>query len=238
MYILRNEGLAWVIKEIYLLKGKVKPTDMPEFLDIEAILYLYNVTKLKMDLDKIFEERHTMKSEVQIQKNSGVIKINPMIKLFNTSLNNDLYFKNTHNSQRSQNLNSNSTRIYSFSDKTSISTNSSPKIKTTLTGSLSGKLNFNIRDVSQFFENKVNLNKETQTIIHSISSLDKKELSLREEIKKLKEKEMDRIFLEFEKYNYERRFFCDKKKVISALIGEEETRLELVRQFSKQKVIE
>jgi hypothetical protein len=235
--LIRHEGLTWVIKEICLLKGIIKATDMPEFLDIEAITYLYNVTKLNLDIDKICEEKHKMKSDVQIKKNSGVIKINPMIKLFNTCLNNDLDFIKTKNSQSTtQSSSSNSSAIYSYSDKSSISANTTPLRKNTLTNSQSGKLNFNIRHVSQFFDNKMKLTEDTQKIIQNISNLDKKELSIRDEMKIMKENEMNRIFLEFAKNNYERRFFCDKKTVVSALIGEEDISLELVRQFNKQKV--
>lgn len=212
---------------------------MPEFLDTEGIVYLFNITKYNLDLYKILQEKQNLKSEVQSKKETGVIVINPMIKLFNTSITNRHDTINSLDSQNNNNKNMNpfNTSISSPNSNKTLKLNTLTPAKTnTLNHSQSSKLNINIRRVSQFFDNKVTLNGDTQKIIENISILEKKESSLKEEIKKLKEREMKRIFKEFVKNNYDRRFNCEKKTVIAALIGEENTPVELVRQYRQQKV--
>jgi hypothetical protein len=211
---------------------------MPEFLDTEATVYLFNLTKCNLDLYKILQEKQNMKSEVQSKKDTGVIVTNPMIKLFTTTLTN-----------RNDTIKSfDNTSSYMQHYNTTATVPSDEKILNTLSPlkkftnnsrnhAQSEKLNISLRRVSQFFENKVTLNGDTQKIIEKITVLEKRESALREEIKKLKEKEMKRIFKEFVKNNYDRRFNCEKKTVISALIGEENTPVELVRQYRQQKVI-
>ena len=59
---------------------------------------------------------------------------------------------------------------------------------------------------------------------------------LREEKDILKTNEMDRIFKEFQRNNYEQRFNVDKIKVISALIGEDNINNELFRQERRERL--
>ena len=59
---------------------------------------------------------------------------------------------------------------------------------------------------------------------------------LREEKDILKTNEMDRIFKEFQRNNYEQRFNTDKIKVISALIGEDNINNELFKQERREKL--
>ena len=66
-------------------------------------------------------------------------------------------------------------------------------------------------------------------------SLRKKFNKLREEKDMLKTNEMDRIFKEFQKNNYSKRYNVDKMKVISALIGEDNINNELFRQERREK---
>ena len=49
----RNEGLSWVIKEIFLLKKKVLLSYFPSFLDHFAKIFLFKQAKNKLDLDEI-----------------------------------------------------------------------------------------------------------------------------------------------------------------------------------------
>lgn len=127
---------------------------MPEYLDQLTVSYLCTITKLNMDLDKIFEEKYTVLSNARINKNSDVNKINDMMILFNTSLNNDLDFIKTQSSLSTQAHSFNSSRIYSYSDKSSISPHLSPIKNNSLYKSQSGKLHLNIKHVSQFFDKK------------------------------------------------------------------------------------
>jgi hypothetical protein len=66
-------------------------------------------------------------------------------------------------------------------------------------------------------------------------SLRKKLNKLREEKDMLKTNEMDRIFKEFQRNNYSKRYNVDKMKVISALIGEDNINNELFRQERREK---
>lgn len=51
----------------------------------------------------------------------------------------------------------------------------------------------------------------------------------------LKTNEMDRIFKEFQRNNYSKKYNVDKMKVISALIGEDNISNELFRQERREK---
>ena len=63
-----------------------------------------------------------------------------------------------------------------------------------------------------------------------------KELNfLRKEKEKMKLNEMNRIFKEFQKNNYEQKFNVDKTTVICALIGEDNINAELLRQDKREK---
>ena len=66
-------------------------------------------------------------------------------------------------------------------------------------------------------------------------SLRKKFNKLREEKDMLKTNEMDRIFKEFQRNNYSKKYNVDKMKVISALIGEDNISNELFRQERREK---
>ena len=67
-------------------------------------------------------------------------------------------------------------------------------------------------------------------------SLQKKLTKLREEKDTLKTNEMDRIFKEFQRNNYEQRYNVDKTKVISALIGEDNINNEIFKQERREKL--
>jgi hypothetical protein len=72
--------------------------------------------------------------------------------------------------------------------------------------------------------------------VNAFFALKLKLSKLREEKDILKTNEMDRIFKEFQRNNYEQRFNVDKIKVISALIGEDNINNELFRQERRERL--
>ena len=59
--------------------------------------------------------------------------------------------------------------------------------------------------------------------------------NLRKKKEKMKTNEMTRIFKEFQRNDYENRFYTDKITVISALLGEDNLNSELVKQSKREK---
>ena len=60
----RNEGLSWVIKEIFLLKKKVLLTYLPEFLDHLGKIFIFNQAKTKLDIEDLDKKIKLIKQEL------------------------------------------------------------------------------------------------------------------------------------------------------------------------------
>jgi hypothetical protein len=95
---------------------------------------------------------------------------------------------------------------------------------------------FNMKSIDKFIGNKSVLDKEIIKIIDIIGDYEKREKNLRESCEKLKSTQMNRLFKEFVLNDYEKRFCTTKNVVISALIGEDMTKGELIRQAREEKV--
>ena len=48
---IRNDGLIWIIKAIWKMGENVPLSFMPTFLDLDAIKYLFNMTKISIEID-------------------------------------------------------------------------------------------------------------------------------------------------------------------------------------------
>lgn len=96
----------------------------------------------------------------------------------------------------------------------------------------------NMKTIGDFLNKKILLDKETIELIDSINILEKKENELKEVLETMKKMEMNRLFKEFVRNDYERRFNVNKRVVISAMIGEDNTTHEVSRQQREQKVRE
>ena len=59
----RNEGLCWVIKEIFSLDKKVMLSFMPTFLDKLCVKYLFNMTYLNIEIANVEKEIKNCKHE-------------------------------------------------------------------------------------------------------------------------------------------------------------------------------
>lgn len=87
------------------------------------------------------------------------------------------------------------------------------------------------RNHASFNENDTLKSNEFQTYLNLTNEL----FQLKQEKEKLKFKEMERIFKEFQKNNYQKRFQVEKKTVINALIGEDNLQNELFKQAKREK---
>ena len=103
---------------------------------------------------------------------------------------------------------------------------------------------YKINDLQNFFDenNKTKSNsifRESDTLksneYNVYFNLSNELFSLKQEKEKLRLKEMDRIFKEFQRNNYKQRYQIEKKIVISALIGEDNLENELFRQERREK---
>ena len=106
------------------------------------------------------------------------------------------------------------------------------------------KRQYKINELQKFFdENSKYMNspsfKENDTLksneFQTYLNLSNELFQLKQEKEKLKFREMDRIFKEFQKNNYQKRFQVDKKTVINALIGEDNVQNEMFKQSKKEK---
>ena len=66
----RNEGLSWIIREIFALDKKVLLSFMPKFLDKLCIKYIFNMTHLNI---KITEVENEIKKTKQEFKKVGIV---------------------------------------------------------------------------------------------------------------------------------------------------------------------
>ena len=66
----RNEGLSWIIREIFALDKKVLLSFMPKFLDKSCIKYIFNMTHLNI---KITEVENEIKKTKQEFKKVGIV---------------------------------------------------------------------------------------------------------------------------------------------------------------------
>ncbi len=71
--------------------------------------------------------------------------------------------------------------------------------------------------------------------VHNFLNLNKKLNNLRKIKENLKLNEMNRIFKEFQRNDYSEKFNTDKKSVISALLGEDNVKSELIKQTKREK---
>ena len=298
----RNEGLSWIIREIFNLDKKVIISFFPKFLDKQCIQYLFNVTHVNMKLTEIEKQIKICKNDFKNQglisqvekhendmlterKNISKENLKIIKRRFSQSFNQD-----KKNKEKSRNQPNNTTQ--NFKMKTKKYQNLAKKIFNNtashkLINSIAkandnkddnesddeddnlpyidgdpnnymSKRGENINYTNTFIKNqlkstfkipnvirlkdfdKMNFIKASFTPddivkVNNFFALRKKLNKLREEKDMLKTNEMDRIFKEFQRNNYSKRYNVDKMKVISALIGEDNINNELFRQERREK---
>ena len=279
----RNEGLSWVIREIFALDKKVMLSYMPTFLDKCCIKYIFNMTHLNI---KITEVENKIKKTKEEFKKVGIINkgdesiVNENIMKANKrkmdskeitqsywekireTLGNSKNFGKTINNNRSQVkqksiLRHNHATEADKSFKTLKSFFNIPFVAgdpNALTFQDNGISNINkllkdgqqkdskipdvlkIKDYAKITNNSgYFLNAEEVKKVQNYLSLKNELNNLRKKKEKMKTNEMTRIFKEFQRNDYEKRFNIDKMTVISALIGEDNLNSELVKQSKREK---
>jgi hypothetical protein len=216
----RGEGLIWILKEIISLGSNVKLSCMPNFLDETSILYLFKYTKLDLELRKVIEEKTKLK--MRLKKKKEETRGGAINKfLFKTSI------SKLHNKKNSNDLRmlNNSSEV--FKDIYENYLDSFKKIE---------EIDINFKNVKDLVENKVIIEKETLSLLRWLEAVEQKENDYRRVLSEMKMNEMNRIFKEFTRNDYERRFNVNKAIVVSALIGEDYTTAELIRQQREYKV--
>jgi hypothetical protein len=305
----RNEGLSWIIREIFSLDKKVIVSFFPKFLDKLCIKYLFNITHINMEITEIEKKIKLCKKDF---KDKGIIKV------FEKTNNNDIFTqrnivtqetlkkikrqftlnnnnmgkknksneknlflkkmqkinqKNEKNEKIQKNFNSHTNhenKIFSSilqihpvgqdedEDKKHENDNNLPYINGDPNNFMNGK-DMTLSYTNKFLKNELRTSTRIPPIIrlkdfdkmaffkncftqgdiikvNTFFALKLKLSKLREEKDILKTNEMDRIFKEFQRNNYEQRFNVDKIKVISALIGEDNINNELFRQERRERL--
>ena len=279
----RNEGLSWVIREIFALDKKVMLSYMPTFLDKCCIKYIFNMTHLNIKITEVENKIKKTKEEFKkvgiINKgdesivNENIVKANKRKMDLNEitqsywekireTLGNSKNFGKTINNNRSQ-VKQKSILRHNHATEAD---KSFKKLKSffnipfvagdpnALTFQDNGISNINkllkdgqqkdskipdvlkIKDYAKITNNSgYFLNAEEVKKVQNYLSLKNELNNLRKKKEKMKTNEMTRIFKEFQRNDYEKRFNIDKMTVISALIGEDNLNSELVKQSKREK---
>ena len=299
----RNEGLSWIIREIFNLDKKVIISFFPKFLDKLCIQYLFNITHINMEITEIEKQIKMCKKDF---KDNGIIKnveineseqiltqrnnatkenLKKLKKQFALSFNKDKkYLINNKNNKNNKNssynkfvkkiekkskmsLNNISSSINSIKRSfLNINTNNDDKkndnnlpyingdpnhfmggqdqestyennlLKNELLSSLKIPPILKVKDFAKMSFSKNYFTSNDIVKVNHYFNLRRNLNLLREEKDILKTNEMDRIFKEFQRNNYEKRYNVNKIRVISALIGEDNIKNELFRQEKREKL--
>lgn len=95
-----------------------------------------------------------------------------------------------------------------------------------------------IKNVDEYLNLKEKSKTHTNRVFKELFDIDNKMALIKSSIINLKRNEMNRLIKEFNMNDYERRFKTTRFIVISALIGEENTNMEITRQNMENKVFE
>ena len=292
----RNEGLSWIIREIFHLDKKVIISFFPKFLDKLCIHYLFNITHINMEITetekqikickKDFKDKGIVKDieknendEFLTQRNNAAKEdLKKIRRQFSHNINknnrnNKKNIKNNTFSQESKKKEQNqivSTNLNNISSiKKSIlkihenndnkkDENNLPYINGDPNNVMDGKNQdvsytnkllkdemitsikippiIRVKDFNKMFFTKNYFTSNDIIKVKNFFGLRRKLNMLREEKDFLKTNEMDRIFKEFQRNNYEKRYNVDKIRVISALIGEDNIKNEIFRQEKREKL--
>ena len=91
---IRNDGLIWIIKAIWKMGENVPLSFMPTFLDLDAIKYLFNMTKISIEIDStkkyIYDIMRKLKEKVNTLPKNKLMSFKAQFKEESKSkINND-----------------------------------------------------------------------------------------------------------------------------------------------------
>ena len=95
----RNEGLSWVIREIFYLGKKIMKSNFPEYLDRNCIKYLYKMTGISMQIIDTEKKMQVLKEEFKKKTNSlkNLINIYRRTSILNMPINSINYTRTENN---------------------------------------------------------------------------------------------------------------------------------------------
>ncbi len=219
----RNEGLSWIIKEIYLLGRTVIMSYLPNYLDKNAIDFIFDQAhfslKIKELNDKLLESR-------EILGKSGIRQVaNKLssIRGMHEKKNEHIYLTE----KRKFDDYSTYSRIH---DKNSIL-----KCKNIIELIAIPPV-IKLKDLEVLLEKSGHMITHSQMVIlvDYLNILDKRD-QMKEFQREMRQREMDRIFNEYLRNNYQNRYNVEKNVVLSALIGEDNINTELNKQLKRTK---
>ena len=219
----RNEGLSWIIKEIYLLGKTVIMSYLPNYLDKNAIDFIFDQAhfslKIKELNDKLLESR-------EILGKSGIRQVaNKLssIRGMHEKKNEHIYLTE----KRKFDDYSTYSRIH---DKNSVL-----KCKNIIELIAIPPV-IKLKDLEILLEKSGHMITHSQMVIlvDYLNILDKRD-QMKEFQREMRQKEMDRIFNEYLRNNYQNRYNVEKNVVLSALIGEDNINTELNKQLKRTK---
>ena len=219
----RNEGLSWIIKEIYLLGKTVIMSYLPNYLDKNAIDFIFDQAhfslKIKELNDKLLESR-------EILGKSGIRQVaNKLssIREMHEKKNEHIYLTE----KRKFDDYSTYSRIH---DKNSVL-----KCKNIIELIAIPPV-IKLKDLEILLEKSGHMITHSQMVIlvDYLNILDKRD-QMKEFQREMRQKEMDRIFNEYLRNNYQSRYNVEKNVVLSALIGEDNINTELNKQLKRTK---
>ena len=219
----RNEGLSWIIKEIYLLGRTVIMSYLPNYLDKNAIDFIFDQAhfslKIKELNDKLLESR-------EILGKSGIRQVaNKLssIRGMHEKKNEHIYLTE----KRKFDDYSTYSRIH---DKNSVL-----KCKNIIELIAIPPV-IKLKDLEILLEKSGHMITHSQMVIlvDYLNILDKRD-QMKEFQREMRQREMDRIFNEYLRNNYQNRYNVEKNVVLSALIGEDNINTELNKQLKRTK---
>ena len=219
----RNEGLSWIIKEIYLLGKTVIMSYLPNYLDKNAIDFIFDQAhfslKIKELNDKLLESR-------EILGKSGIRQVAnrlSSIRGMHEKKNEHIYLTE----KRKFDDYSTYSRIH---DKNSIL-----KCKNIIELIAIPPV-IKLKDLEVLLEKSGHMITHSQMVIlvDYLNILDKRD-QMKEFQREMRQREMDRIFNEYLRNNYQNRYNVEKNVVLSALIGEDNINSELNKQLKRTK---
>ena len=209
----RQEGLSWVIKEIWKLGQNVKLSFFPKFLDSISIDYLFTVahknveiTQLKTEIDKKKIELQKEFAIIQRKKNEEQNNSNKMSTIFRTSV--PLMPLNA--------------KGITFD-----------KFKTHKQNEETKNEIYTLKRVNEMCKQKESVKEVFKSpIITIISKLTNQKEQIERELKQLRKQEMQRLYKECIENDHETKYQASIETIVSALVGETNKDKELV-EFAK-----
>ena len=208
----RQEGLSWIIKSIWKLEANVQTTFLPNFLDDEAIQFLFTMAHKTVELKNI-EDEITKEKSAMYKDIKHVIVIKSL----------------TNNQEPGSSIKNTTVFETSISQ---IPTSKKPTVRARRASMIGRKEDvdhkqFKVNDVQNVFDqrDKREIEEKKQVLsdlpsVKTITYLNRKKASLESEIKALRKEQMQRMFKLFIEDDYERKNGVAAEVVISALVGE------------------